>query len=154
MMRLRNSRFGYWLGGGKLKKGAVTMNLPLLDGNECCKCRKVEAVTWLHGYGYCQKCKEDLGRILLENLDEEELRLTNKRDFAESKPCVLVELTGNIRGFPHNMRNPNKTVFVCLDCFNTSYPEPFYSANVIPFEEEPVVGLHLCEVCNCDVYRL
>ena len=86
-----------------------------------------------------------------------ELRLANKRDYAKSKPCVLVELTGNIRGFPHNMRNPNKTVFICLDCYNyaTVPPDFFKTMNIVSFGKDiPIKEESLCEVCNEYVHRI
>ena len=68
-------------------------------------------------------------------------------DNIDSRPCVHVRLI-------NRRAKRNNKVFVCIDCFNTCYPEPFYTAHIIPFEEEPITGIHLCEVCNCDVHRL
>ena len=85
-----------------------------------------------------------------------EVQIELKRN-EESKPCILVILTGSEYGFPHNMRNPNKTVFICLDCYNyaPSPPDFFKTMNIIPFEEDtPIYGESLCEVCNEHVHQL
>ncbi len=65
------------------------------------------------------------------------------------QPAVLINLE-------NSATDQGNHVYVCLDCLNTSYPEPFYRVTVLPFtdEETPVIGHDLCEVCNCDIKRI
>ena len=65
-----------------------------------------------------------------------------------TKPCLLINLKNN------SMETENE-VFICLDCFNGSYPEPFYEVKVLPFEEDtPIYHDSICEVCNEYVHRI